>query len=146
MTGDPANFDIEPAALTVKADNKARSFGAPNPTVYLSDHWVRLRPTPGHEWRDQGDANAINDGHGWLARRPRAQSTSAIGTLSASNYSFENLVNGVLTVHQYQVIGFTQPVDNLPMLNSAKAGQAIPLKFRVLDYLGNPVSEPPVTS
>ena len=62
----------------------------------------------------------------------------AIGTLSASNYSF-NLVNGVLTVHQYQVIGFSQPVDNLPVLNSAKAGQAIPLKFRVLDYLGNPV-------
>ena len=31
-------------------------------------------------------------------------------------------------------------MDNLPTLNSAKAGQAIPLKFQVLDHLGNPVT------
>jgi hypothetical protein len=49
-------------------------------------------------------------------------------------------MNGVLTVHQYQVIGFSKPVDNLPILNVAKAGQAIPLKFRVLDYLNQPVT------
>jgi hypothetical protein len=66
----------------------------------------------------------------------------AIGTLDADNYTF-NLVNGTLTIHQYQVIGFSSPVDNLPTLNSAKAGQAIPLKFRVLDYLGNPVNSLP---
>ena len=41
------------------------------------------------------------------------------------------------------MIGFSQPVDNLPMLNSAKAGQATPLKFRVLDHLGNPVTSLP---
>ena len=43
-------------------------------------------------------------------------------------------------MYEYQVIGFSKPVDNLPILNVAKAGQAIPLKFRVLDYLGQPVS------
>jgi hypothetical protein len=41
------------------------------------------------------------------------------------------------TVH-----GFFAPVNNPPMDNVAKAGQAIPLKWRVLDYNGNPVSDP----
>jgi hypothetical protein len=39
------------------------------------------------------------------------------------------------------VTGFFAPVNNIPTDNVAKAGQSIPLKFRVLDWNGNPVSE-----
>jgi hypothetical protein len=39
------------------------------------------------------------------------------------------------------VNGFFAPVNQMPTDNVAKAGQTIPLKWRVLDYNGNPVSE-----
>jgi len=36
--------------------------------------------------------------------------------------------------------GFSTPVDNPPVLNIAKAGQTIPLKWRITDADGNPVT------
>lgn len=39
----------------------------------------------------------------------------------------------------YQSTGFTAPVDLGGILNAAKAGQMIPLKWRLLDASGNPV-------
>jgi len=38
--------------------------------------------------------------------------------------------------------GFFAPVDNGGVLNKAKAGQAIPVKWRILDARGTPVSDP----
>ncbi len=38
--------------------------------------------------------------------------------------------------------GFFNPIDNPPTLNSAKAGQAIPVKWRVTGMDGQPVSDP----
>ena len=40
----------------------------------------------------------------------------------------------------YNFTGFSQPVDNLPALNTANSGQAIPLKWRITDVNGNPVT------
>jgi len=40
----------------------------------------------------------------------------------------------------YNFTGFFQPVDNLPALNTANSGQAIPLKWRITDVNGNPVT------
>ena len=40
----------------------------------------------------------------------------------------------------WQFIGFTSPVDNPSVMNSAKAGQTIPLKWRLLDAAGVPVT------
>lgn len=48
---------------------------------------------------------------------------------------------------KYTFVGFASPVDNTAT-NLAKAGQAIPIKFQVLDSSGNPVSNltmPPVS-
>ena len=143
-----ANYDIsyengsltvDPAELTVKADDKERSFGAPNPPLtYQITGYVlgETLVTSGVTGAPVVTTTAGVDSTG------NVPITVAIGTLSASNYKFK-LVNGVLTIHSYQVIGFSSPVDNLPTTNSAKAGQAIPLKFRVLDYLGNPVTSLP---
>jgi|CXWL01.1.fsa_nt_gi hypothetical protein len=41
----------------------------------------------------------------------------------------------------YTFDGFYAPVDNLPALNSSKAGPAIPLKWRVTDDDDNPVTD-----
>ena len=41
----------------------------------------------------------------------------------------------------YNFSGFSQPVDNVPTLNTANSGQAIPLKFRITDAYGNPVTD-----
>jgi hypothetical protein len=43
---------------------------------------------------------------------------------------------------QYQFSGFFAPVDNLPTVNNAKAGQAIPTKWRLTDFSGAPISDP----
>ncbi len=40
----------------------------------------------------------------------------------------------------YDFVGFSQLVDINGVLNIAKAGQTIPLKFRLLDASGNPVT------
>ena len=40
----------------------------------------------------------------------------------------------------YNFSGFFQPVDILPALNTASSGQAIPLKWRITDVFGNPVT------
>jgi hypothetical protein len=39
----------------------------------------------------------------------------------------------------FQFTGFLAPVDNSPVMNIAKAGQTIPLKWRLTDANGNPV-------
>ena len=49
------------------------------------------------------------------------------------------LVSNTATVTiqvRYRFTGFFQPVDNLPVVNRASAGQAIPLKFSLTGYQG----------
>ncbi len=41
---------------------------------------------------------------------------------------------------QYNFVGFLQPIDNLPVLNSAKGGQTIPVKWQLQDAAGASVS------
>jgi hypothetical protein len=37
-------------------------------------------------------------------------------------------------------VGFSQPVDNAPVLNRVKAGQAVPIKWRLLTAAGAPIT------
>jgi hypothetical protein len=70
-----------------------------------------------------------------------AHSASATGTDTAGNQTTAACAYTVT----YAFAGFSQPVDNLdasghPILNVVKAGQAIPLKWRLTDATGAPVT------
>ena len=40
----------------------------------------------------------------------------------------------------WDFVGFTQPIDNAPVVNSVKAGQAVPVKWRSVDSAGVPIA------
>jgi len=42
----------------------------------------------------------------------------------------------------YSFFGFDQPIDNQPIVNNAKAGSAIPVKWRITELDGTPVYDP----
>jgi hypothetical protein len=42
----------------------------------------------------------------------------------------------------YAFEGFFSPIENLPVVNQAKAGQAVPVKWRITDRDGLPISDP----
>ena len=69
--------------------------------------------------------------------------TSTIGSHSVACSAEDNAGNTASANASYNVaykfLGFFAPVDNLPALNMAKAGQAIPLKWRLTDANGVPV-------
>jgi Bacterial Ig-like domain (group 3)/YDG domain/Galactose oxidase, central domain/Kelch motif len=42
---------------------------------------------------------------------------------------------------QYVFVGFLQPIDNLPIVNSSTAGQTIPVKWQLKDFAGNLIGD-----
>ncbi|MFC5578935.1 PxKF domain-containing protein [Lysobacter niabensis] len=64
------------------------------------------------------------------------KSTSCVVTDRAGNTASGNAAYRVV----YAFNGFSAPVQNLPVLNVIKAGRSIPLRWRVLDAQGAPVS------
>jgi len=71
--------------------------------------------------------------------------TGSIGAKTFTVNAADNAGNVASATHNYQVIyaftGFISPVDNPPVINIAKAGQTIPLKWRITDANGNPVTD-----
>ncbi len=69
--------------------------------------------------------------------------TGSIGAKTFTVNAADNAGNTASVIHTYRVIynftGFTSPVDNPSVMNIAKAGQTIPLKWRITDGNGNPV-------
>jgi hypothetical protein len=70
--------------------------------------------------------------------------TSSVGAHSLTCTATDNAGNTATATAAYTVnynfIGFSQPIDNNGVLNIAKAGQTIPLKFMITDANGNPVT------
>jgi hypothetical protein len=63
-------------------------------------------------------------------------------TFSASSTPRVSGLTGTIfaTIPSYGFVGFLAPVDNGGVLNVARAGRAIPLKWRVYDLGNNPVT------
>ncbi|HSK23739.1 MAG TPA: PxKF domain-containing protein [Egicoccus sp.] len=51
------------------------------------------------------------------------------------------VATGFTPAATYQFVGFERPVENPPVVNRANAGQTIPLKWRLLDHDGVPVTD-----
>lgn len=73
-----------------------------------------------------------------------AVDTSAVGPHGVSCTATDQAGNSASATASYTVVyafaGFSQPVDNPLVLNLAKAGQTVPLKWRLLDANGVPVT------
>ena len=53
-----------------------------------------------------------------------------------------NLATVSITIQRvFSFYGFDSPVDNQPIVNNAKAGSAIPVKWRITELDGTPVSD-----
>ncbi len=70
--------------------------------------------------------------------------TASPGTKTFTVNASDNVGNSATPSVSYRVgydfYGFSSPVDNNGVVNSAKAGQTIPLKWRLLDAAGTPVT------
>jgi len=55
---------------------------------------------------------------------------------------WDAFVAKISTQQTYYFSGFERPVDNPPIVNYAKAGSAIPVKWRITDLYGTPISDP----
>jgi hypothetical protein len=70
--------------------------------------------------------------------------TSSVGSKTVACTATDNAGNSASQSVSYRVaydfMGFGAPVDNNSVLNVAKAGQIIPLKWRLQDAAGNPVT------
>jgi hypothetical protein len=124
------------ASVTIKRDatNPSVSCDAPAPSFLLN----------------QSPANvtaAVSDAvSGPLASSASgAADTSSVGNKSITLNGEDNAgnTNSASCSYSvgYQFVGFTSPVDNPQVLNKAKAGQAIPFKWRLLDANNDPVGD-----
>jgi probable HAF family extracellular repeat protein len=77
-----------------------------------------------------------------------AVDTSVAGTASVLLTGYDNAGNSASADCSYEVLapfrfeGFFAPVDNPPVVNKAKAGQTIPITWRLTDDAGVGVSDP----
>jgi hypothetical protein len=66
--------------------------------------------------------------------------TATASASYAGDANHNNSSDSETFIISFNFTGFSSPVDNNNVLNTAKAGQAIPLKWRLTDASGNPVT------
>jgi hypothetical protein len=69
-----------------------------------------------------------------------AAGTHSVSACYAGNTSFEGSSGSVAQQVRYDFVGLAAPVDRPNMFNLSKAGQAIPLKWQLLDFNRDPVT------
>jgi hypothetical protein len=125
---------IESAAFSIDKTAPTVTCQSPEPAFVLNQAGAQV-------------SAAVNDGLSGAAGSPAYGNadTSSVGpnkTVSITGY--DNAENSTSKSCAYSVgykfVGFDRPVDNGGVMNVAKAGQAIPLKWRLLDADDNPVT------
>lgn len=90
----------------------------------------------------------VSDGGSGPAASPVSApaNTYQVGSFSANVTGYDNAGNFATVACSYSVKyafeGFSAPIDNLPVINTAKAGQAVPVKWRVTNYQGVGIADP----
>jgi hypothetical protein len=133
---DHADNDSSATSGTVKVDADNPSLqvtGCPSAPVLLAS--------------SQSLAVTASDAESGLKTDPSGSvslDTSSVGshtkTVEAEDNVGHKVSNSCTYSVSYKFVGFDSPVDNNGVLNAAKAGQAIPLKWRLLDASSNPVT------
>ncbi len=130
-TSSPSNV------VTVKIDKTIPTL---NPVV--SPNPVQLN---GSATATSGAADSLS---GLASQSCDAVVTTSTGAKSVTCYASDNAGNTTSASANYTVqsgfnfTGFFSPVDNLPTINNANAGQAIPLKFALGGYQGMNIFAP----
>jgi len=65
--------------------------------------------------------------------------TTAV-TVTVDGTSANVSAGSTSTVATWDFVGFSQPVDNQPVLNKVTSGQAVPIKWQLLDAGGAPIA------
>jgi hypothetical protein len=123
-----------PVVVTIKRDGTAPSLQCPSPAPTFVVGAVGAVATASVADATSGPA---------AANVSAAADTASAGAKSALLTGVDNAGNQATAACSYRVGygfgGFFQPVDN-ELLNRATAGRAIPLKWRLTDASGNPVT------
>lgn len=67
------------------------------------------------------------------------------GSLDSGTTTVTITVNDVFDPTMVNVLGFFQPVDNRPLVNTARAGRTVPLKWRITNTAGAGIQVPGLT-
>jgi Zn-dependent M28 family amino/carboxypeptidase len=113
---------LEDVAISSDISLTFPAFHLPEP-ILLNGSADPVHGTIGEDWAscDELDTSSVG--------AKNVSCTDQAGNSSEVNY---NVI--------YAFSGFFQPVDGSPALNTANSGQAIPLKWRITDVDGNPVT------
>lgn len=133
---DGAGNVSDPITGSVKVDADDPTFGPCQGGPFLvnsGSHEVSITATDDHSGMDNA-GSTLSD----------SVNTTSTGTQTVTFTAKDNVGHSVTkdcdyTVRAYDFVGFTSPVDNPTVLNTVKAGQAVPLKWRLMDGT-NPVT------
>ncbi len=90
--------------------------------------------------------------HGALSgEAPNVTYTSESGYFGQDSFTFKandgtadsNVATVSITVNKaFSFVGFAPPIKNVPLVNSAKAGSTVPVKWRITNRCGTPIADP----
>ena len=122
----------------------------PNSAITLTCASVRIKATA-------GSAKVVLGGGVTVVTIPTGGAVE-VGNAPGGAYSVANLGSTPITITvdsttstiqpgepprtatTWRFVGFSQPIDNLPTVNRANSGEAIPVKFRLLSSAGVPIT------
>lgn len=138
--GSYADYDY--VSLTSTEDTTAPTIGITTPAdgaIYILGQVVLADYTCEDEAGGSGLASCVG-----TVPNGSAIDTASVGAKSFTVNAADNAGNTNTASASYNVIysfdGFFAPVDNQPTMNIAKAGQSIPLEWRITDAGGIPVT------
>ena len=154
--GSNPNYNVTPTNgtltiikkhLTVTADNKSKAYDG-NPFTAFT---VMITGFTCGDGVGVVSGSATYTGSAVGATLPGTYTiTPQVGTLTATNYDFTPFVNGTLTIGYGTCTGSDQGGVILQPINAdgssifPRSGRTVPVKFKVCDANGNPISDPTV--